>query len=53
MQIDQWLLNNKRLLVGPDVACHLANYNYYNKILQGVYVIKETRNYYRILCTFI
>ena len=46
MQIDQWLLNNKRLLVGPDVACHLANYNYYNKILQGVYVIKETRNYY-------
>lgn len=49
---DQWLLNNKRILVGPDVACHLGNNNYY-KILLGVYIIKETRNYYRILSTLV
>ena len=51
MRIDQWLFNNKRTLVGPDVACHLGNNNYY-KILQGD-IIKDTRNYYRILSTFV
>ena len=24
-ELDQWLLNNTRILVGPDLACHLGN----------------------------